>query len=128
MNIAGQRAFVGVVFDTTRARAAREALQEANERASRHLTRLEAVIGQMTEGLVIADPEGNVLSMNAAALALHELGSLQEVGSHLHQFEQVFELFQVEDGASIPLEHWPLSRATSRGNLHGTGDSGTQSA
>ncbi|MEX0884912.1 MAG: PAS domain S-box protein [Phycisphaeraceae bacterium] len=103
--------FVGVVFDTTQARTARQALEQANARAEHHLARLEAVLGQMTEGLVIADPMGNVLSMNDAGLALHQLADVDDARQHVGEYVRTFELFEIADDTPVPLEHWPLSRA-----------------
>ncbi len=103
--------FVGVVFDTTDGRAARQAMEEANERAQRNLGQLEAVLRQMTEGLVIADPSGDVMSMNDAALALHEMADMQDVKQHLSKYESTFVLLDIQTGQPLALEDWPLARS-----------------
>lgn len=103
--------FVGIVSDTTQARAARETLREANEPAEHHLAQLQAVLTQMTEGLVIADPQGHVQSMNEAALAIHDLARPEDVRRHLRQYTEGFELFRIEDHEPLPVDQWPLAQA-----------------
>jgi PAS domain S-box-containing protein len=76
--------------------------------ADREKRRLEAVLRCMTKGVVIADPVGNIISMNPAALALLGIPSEQEAKRHLSQFTE-FELRTV-DGEEIPYSAYPLSR------------------
>lgn len=70
--------------------------------------RLEAVLRSMTQGVVICDPEGTVLSMNPAALELFGLPSEEQAKRRLHEFQE-FEL-RTLDGAVVPIEEWPLAR------------------
>ncbi|HWI59937.1 MAG TPA: response regulator, partial [Bacillota bacterium] len=108
--------------------AVRRALQEAEEQAGRTrfhaeqelcrvkaaneatLAQLRAIIGSMTEGLVVFDPQGNLLDMNPAGLAIHGFDSAQDLQQHLRELGQVFELRDLE-GNLLPLEQWPISRA-----------------
>jgi PAS domain S-box-containing protein len=69
-----------------------------------------AVMNNLTEGLVIADAEGNLRTMNPAALRMLEFRSIQEVRRHLSQFPELFELRDV-GGRVLPLKEWPLARA-----------------
>ena len=82
-------------------------MQKLNE-----LSQLEAAIESLTEGLVISDPRGNILSMNRAALALHQYESLEQARKHLNAFPETFEL-RALSGEVLPAEQWPLARALS---------------
>jgi PAS domain S-box-containing protein len=70
--------------------------------------RLQAVLRSMTQGVVIGDPEGTVVSMNPAALELFGLPSEEQAKRKLREFQE-FELRSL-DGASVPIEEWPLAR------------------
>lgn len=74
------------------------------------LLQLEAVLGSITEGVIVSDLDGNVLSMNSEALALHQYESVDEVHQNLAEFQQMFELLDLED-RPVPHEQWPLARA-----------------
>lgn len=95
--------FLGVNIDIGDRKQAEEAL-EAN------LSQLEAVFNSMTEGLIIADPQGNVLTFNPAALAIHGFQSVEEVRQHVHSFADLFEVRGL-DGQPIAVADWPISDA-----------------
>ncbi len=80
------------------------------ERLAAEQGQMEAVLSSMTEGLVVSDLEGNVLTMNPAALALFGFTEADQIKMPLHQFAGILELFY-PDGVLMPLEEWPLSRA-----------------
>ena len=94
------------ITDRRRAEAERE---RAKEQAERSLARWRAVVESMTEGLVLADADGNLLTMNPAALALHEFTTLDEMLQRLDDYPGLFELHDA-DGRLLPLEDWPISR------------------
>lgn len=71
---------------------------------------MEAVLDQLTEGLVVFDPKGNLLSMNRAALAIHGFERVDAIPSQLEELTGVFELFDL-DGNVLPTEAWPIGRA-----------------
>ncbi|MCL5746298.1 MAG: PAS domain S-box protein, partial [Acidobacteria bacterium] len=89
-----------VANETTAAVRQREQLQRA-------LKQNEAIIANMSEGLLIADPEGNVLSMNPAGLRLHGLDD-SSARRNLRDFPElsVNEL----NGALVPAGNYPLAR------------------
>ena len=68
-----------------------------------------AVQDGMADGLIIADKDGLVLTMNPVALRLLGFDSLDQAQLHLSDFESIFELHSL-DGVVISLEDWPLSR------------------
>ena len=78
-----------------------------------HFGQLEAIIESIDEGLIVADPQGNVLWMNRRALEIHEFASVDEVQQALPQFPDMFEVRDLP-GNVIPVEDWPLGR-TMRG-------------
>lgn len=90
--------------DITELKRAQKMAQSEGEKK-----RLEAVLRSMTKGVVIADPEGNVLSMNPAALQLLGIPSEAHAQRPLLEFRE-FEL-RTLDGHVVPLSEWPLARA-----------------
>jgi PAS domain S-box-containing protein len=91
----------------------REHLRErerARDEAEASLAEWRAVVDNITEGLVLTDAEGNLLSMNPAALAIHEFGSVGDVLKRLGDYPNLFELRDTR-GQVLPLDQWPISRA-----------------
>jgi signal transduction histidine kinase len=70
--------------------------------------RCEQVIASLSEGLVVADPEGNILSMNPAGVRFHRWENKSEALRNLRDFPE----FRVNypDGRPVPVEQWPLGR------------------
>ncbi len=99
----GRRLLAGMSLDVTEQIRAQEALET-------NLAQLEAVLHSMTDGLVIADPQGNILRINSAALALHEFQSIEDLPEHLPDIANIFEAWEL-DGQPIPFPDWPISRA-----------------
>lgn len=89
--------------DITDLKRARELVQSEAEKR-----RLEGVLRSMTKGVVIADPAGNVLSLNPAALALMGFHSEAQAKRSFLAFPE-FEL-RTLDGAIVPSAEWPLAR------------------
>ena len=104
--VGGIAAHAAVAIDNARLFEAARASSEVSERS---LAQLRAVVGSMAEGLVLADPQGNLSEWNPAALEMHGYGSVAEVHRHLNNFPAILELF-TEDGVVIPFEHWPMHR------------------
>jgi PAS domain S-box-containing protein len=95
------------ISDRKRAEAEREQLLQQLEVS---LGQLEAVINNMTEGLIIADAQGNILMFNPAALAWHGYDSVEQVQQHLDEFHHIFETQDLQ-GNFIPVEEWPIAKA-----------------
>ncbi len=100
---------IAIVEDITEHKRADAALREALETNERNLAQLNAVVNQMTEGLVIFDPQGNLIDMNPAALAIHGFDSVESLRRHLGELPEVFELFDLE-GNRLPTPDWPIGR------------------
>lgn len=71
---------------------------------------MEAIYNQMTEGLVIFDPQGYLLDMNPAALAIHGLESVSSLRRHLDSLTDIFDLYDLS-GNPLPTGDWPIGRA-----------------
>jgi signal transduction histidine kinase/HAMP domain-containing protein len=84
-------------------------LLEAKQDQEKHSAQLQAILDHLTEGLVVADLEGNVFHWNPAAVAMHGFSDIKECRRKLPELLDIFELSTVEDGI-LPLEQWPLAR------------------
>jgi PAS domain S-box-containing protein len=122
-----EKVFVSITDITARKRAERalqESLAELERRveertakieemaaASRmELAKLQVVIDSMAEGLVIADPQGDVLMVNPAARAMFGFEIRQEVPKDLEAWQHLLEFSHVA-GKVLPHNEWPLRRA-----------------
>lgn len=105
--IIGVMAFAFEVTEQVRARRRAEELARAEELGR---WQLEAIIASMDEGLIISDPDGRILSMNPAALRIHDFEDIRQAHRHLEEYPDTFTLFDLEH-RPLPLEGWPLSRA-----------------
>jgi PAS domain S-box-containing protein len=72
--------------------------------------RFQTVIENLTEGVVVADLEGNVIHWNPAALAMHGFTGIEDWERKLPEFAEIFEV-STTDGEVLPLDQWPLARA-----------------
>ena len=106
----GEPYIQGVAVDITERKRAEEALVEAKEWNERNAARLDAVFRQMTEGLVIFDPAGNLLDMNHAVLAIHGFSDAAELRGHLDNLPEILEMFDLQ-GRPLPTDEWPFGRA-----------------
>ncbi|MBD2000040.1 response regulator [Leptolyngbya sp. FACHB-541] len=95
------------ISDRKQAEAEREQLLHQLETS---VGQLEAILNNMTEGLVIADPQGNMLTFNPAALALHEYDTVEQVRRHLQELPDTFEVHDLQ-GNFVSVEQWPIARA-----------------
>ncbi len=86
-----------------------EAVRASKVEAEQSLSQLQAVVGSMTDGLVIADARGSIRTMNAAALAIHGFSSAEEMLGKLTDYRDLFELRDTA-GMVLPLAVWPISR------------------
>lgn len=100
--IGGEECLLSVLSDITE----RKRLEEEREQL---LTQLDAVLNSIHEGVVISDLEGNVLTMNPAALAIYGFEKVEQVRRQLSELQGVFELFDL-DGRPLPREQRPMLR------------------
>ncbi|MFW5750458.1 MAG: PAS domain S-box protein, partial [Planctomycetota bacterium] len=80
---------------------------------------LSAVLEHMTEGLILARPDGQIKAMNRAALQMHELDDAAAIEG---PFSRLADFIELRDayGRRIDLDRWPIARAV-RGETF-TGD------
>ncbi|MBC7734471.1 MAG: PAS domain-containing protein, partial [Bacteriovorax sp.] len=86
---------------------------EADAREGRD--RLEKVVENLTEGLMVHGLTGDFVHWNHAAQTLYELPRATATGMTIADFQQTFELFTL-DGQGVPFGHWPMARLM-RGEL-----------
>jgi PAS domain S-box-containing protein len=87
-----------------------EELHRVNQSLAESESRLQTVLMSMTEGLIISDPWGKIVSFNDAAVKIHRYRDVSEWRRYLNDFTDTFELYDL-DGCLLPVEKWPLSRA-----------------
>ncbi|MDW7772413.1 MAG: PAS domain S-box protein [Desulfobulbaceae bacterium] len=84
-------------------------LRQAQKINEYRLAQLNGIIEQMTEGLIIFDPAGNLLEANPAALHLHGFDSVESLRRNLHELTDIFEVLDLK-GNRLPPEEWPIGR------------------
>ena len=98
-----------------RGRAKREqaeaALQETNDR-------LTAVMENLSEGLIMADEQGQTLYWNPAALAMNGYTSMDDCRRRLADFTDTFEFRLLDEDRPLPVADWPMSRMIRGEKLH----------
>jgi PAS domain S-box-containing protein len=90
---------------------------EAHEEVERRATEAEeahrtqaALLDGMTEGLIIADPQGNILTINPAGLKILGFERLEDALGFDRDDARPVQLTDL-DGRPLPPERWPLARA-----------------
>ncbi len=86
-----------------------EELRLLHESTERGLARLRGVVASMSDGLVVADPKGQILDYNPAALHLHGFDKPGDDGALIQNFASTFE-FSVPGGPPLAYSEWPLVR------------------
>jgi PAS domain S-box-containing protein len=67
------------------------------------------VVEHLSEGVVIVDPDDQLIYWNPAALRMYGFASAEDAVRSLSDAPQIFELSTLE-GVAIPVEEWPLAR------------------
>lgn len=101
---------VAVLVDVSDRKRVEQDLRATQIEAERNFAKLNAVLGQMTEGVALADARGNVVAMNRAGLAMHGVDQVADVQKSLYELAAEFELTTI-DGTALPADQWPLARA-----------------
>jgi PAS domain S-box-containing protein len=92
----------GTLTDITERKHTERALVESQRQ-------LQAVVENMTEGLILASPDGTINEWNPAALALHGLDRAQVQRLSMSEAAASFEVCTL-DGERLPLRRWPVAR------------------
>ena len=84
--------------------------KQAEAEREQLLLKLEAVLENIIEGVVIFDLEGGILTMNSSAMAIHDYESIEQVRELRHQYREIFEVTDLE-GRPVAFDDWPVARA-----------------
>jgi PAS domain S-box-containing protein len=97
---------------------AQETTAQVLARAERErlLAQMMGVYESMDEGLVVMDPQGNLLTINPAAQNLLKLDAVS--GQHWTAFTEKWDVC-TPDGHPLPPEDWPAARTLRGENLSG---------
>lgn len=106
----GRLLVAGMSVDITERKRLEAEREQLLQQLETNLGQLEAILNSMTEGLLIADAQGNLLMFNPAALALHGYDNIEQVRQHLHQFQAIFEAHDLQ-GNPVPVEDWAIAKA-----------------
>ena len=101
-NADGERLIGGVAIDVTPRKRVEHELAALR-------SRLEVVVENLREGLIITDPDGSFVHWNPAALRILGYADPEEGRRHINDFSQLFEIATPE-GAVLPPAQWPLAR------------------
>jgi PAS domain S-box-containing protein len=97
--------------DITDRKMAEEALRLANERAMQQAAERSAILGQLGEGVIVADAEGRISFVNEAAERLH---GVKMLGVPPESYTDAYSLL-TEEGEPFPPLELPLARAVRDG-------------
>ncbi len=100
----------GISRDITRRKYIENALRESK-------TQLHTTLENLTEGVIVADLDGNLIFWNPAAVSMHGFTSEEEYTRRLTEFTDIFELATTE-GKVLPVSQWPLFRILRGESLH----------
>jgi PAS domain S-box-containing protein len=89
---------------------------EASVRESKD--RLAAVMENLTEGLVMADHQEQIIYWNPMALAINGFASLDDGRRPLAEFAEVFEFRLLNEDRLLPVDEWPMNRVLRGEKLH----------
>lgn len=99
--------FLKVARDDTERRLAADRLHEAGELAASQAAEREAILGQLAEGVIVTDTEGQITFVNDAAEALH---GVKLLGVDPDSYTASYHLL-TEAGEPYPPRELPLARA-----------------
>jgi diguanylate cyclase (GGDEF)-like protein/PAS domain S-box-containing protein len=83
--------------------------KKAEEERLRALQQLEAILENITDGVIILDVDSNMITMNRAAQHISGFHGEEQAMRRLDELEQEFSLFDSNDQPISPSE-WPLTR------------------
>jgi PAS domain S-box-containing protein len=92
----------GTVFDIHDEVEARQAMQETNRK-------LETIVNSISEGLIIADSDGQIILWNPASIEQHGFVNQEALLHKLQEFPKLFRLDRL-DGTVLQFDEWPMSR------------------
>ncbi len=109
--------FAIIFLDITERKRLEAEVRHLYGQGERHLAQLRAIVNQMTEGLVVFDPQGNLLDMNPAGLKIHGFKDVFTLKKNLQKLVDIFELFDLE-GNRLETYLWPIGRVLAGETFH----------
>lgn len=94
---------------TDKVRTSQSELEKNVQALGESEQRLQTVIENLSEGVIVSDLNGQLLNWNRAALEIHGFASLDECLLKLPEFANIFELSDLT-GAVLDIAQWPLPR------------------
>lgn len=73
------------------------------------LTRFNALVANLTEGLIIVYPNGDIQLMNQVAAKIYQFNTLDKIVSKREDYKDLFN-FKTLSGVDIPFEERPIGR------------------
>lgn len=107
----GAGGFLKILRDRTEEREANEAVSEARRRAELIAAEQAALLGQLSEGVIVTDPKGRITFINRSAAEIHGVAHLDISPD---EYASRFQLFR-ENGEPYPSHELPLARAVLKG-------------
>jgi len=101
----------GTNVDISEQRQIEEALRKSEAAAEAIAAEQAAILGQLAEGVIVADPAGRIVFVNEAAERLHGVERLDVAPD---AYSETYSLF-TESGEPYPSNALPLARAVLRG-------------
>jgi PAS domain S-box-containing protein len=105
------RLFASVQEEVAERRRAEEVLATERAQAAEVAAVRTAILGQLGEGVIVADASGRITFVNEAATRLHGVARLDVAPE---DYAQTYHIF-TEDGRPYPSEELPLARAVIKG-------------
>ena len=100
-------AFIGFMRDISERSEAEAAIRMAHQQAEDLASEREAILSQLSEAVIVADPEGNLTFVNDAAEQLH---GVRLLGFGPDEYSKRYHLL-TEEGLPYPSSELPLARA-----------------
>lgn len=107
----GAGGFLKILRDRTEEREAHEATSKARQRAELIAAEQAALLGQLSEGVIVTDPNGRITFINRSAAEIHGVAHLDISPD---EYASRFQLFR-ENGEPYPSNELPLARAVLKG-------------
>jgi two-component system, chemotaxis family, CheB/CheR fusion protein len=92
------------------------AIKRAEQALRQSAAQLQTILENLSEGLVVADLDGQLFHWNRASIEMHGFANADECRRRLPEFADIFELATM-DGRVLPVEQWPLARILRGENL-----------
>lgn len=73
------------------------------------LRRFDALVSNLTEGLIFANPDGKIVFMNQVALDIYGFNKIENIVAERKEYKKIFS-FRNSQGEEIPIDNLPIGR------------------